>query len=130
MALISAVASDRSCLARILAQSKWSLKVRMSCRDGMALLREHHVPVVICDAGLRGGGWHSLLEELADWPAPPALIVSSRLADEQLWAEVLNLGGYDVLPTPFEQTEVLRVCYQAWKSWERRFGMPRLAAAG
>jgi len=81
----------------------------MSCRDGMALLRDHHVPVVICDAGLRGGGWHALLEELADWPAPPALIVSSRLADEQLWAEVLNLGGYDVLRQPLDEREVMRL---------------------
>src|SRR5438552_14250965 len=27
----------------------------------------------------------------------PFLIVTSRVADHSLWAEVLNLGGYDVL---------------------------------
>jgi len=41
--------------------------------------------------------------------APPLLIVASRLADERLWAEVLNLGGYDVLLKPFEPAELRRV---------------------
>ena len=37
---------------------------------------------------------------------PPRFVVSSRLADDHVWAEVLNLGGYDVLCTPFEAREV------------------------
>jgi hypothetical protein len=45
--------------------------------------------------------------------------VSSRLADESLWAEVLNLGGYDLLQTPFEPSELFRVLHLAWLSWER-----------
>lgn len=40
---------------------------------------------------------------------PPKLIVASRLADERLWAEVLNLGGYDLLVKPFVADEVQRV---------------------
>jgi DNA-binding response OmpR family regulator len=35
--------------------------------------------------------------------------VTSRLADERLWAEVLSLGGYDVLMKPFDVSEVYRV---------------------
>jgi hypothetical protein len=35
--------------------------------------------------------------------------VISRLADEYLWAEVLNLGGHDVLAKPLRQAEVLWV---------------------
>ena len=53
--------------------------------------------------------------------APPNLIVFSRLADERLWAEVLNLGGFDVLMTPFEPEEVLRVDFAAWSRWEYDF---------
>lgn len=41
----------------------------------------------------------------------------SRLADESLWAEVLNLGGYDVLPTPLVEDEVTRVVWLAWQNW-------------
>jgi len=38
--------------------------------------------------------------------------VTSRLADERLWAEALNLGAYDVLAKPFDSTEAMRVVVQ------------------
>ena len=41
-------------------------------------------------------------------PRPPLQIVTSRLANDRLWAEALNLGAYDVLPRPFDPAEVLR----------------------
>ena len=31
----------------------------------------------------------------------PLVIVASHLADDQLWAEALNLGAHDVLAKPF-----------------------------
>jgi hypothetical protein len=86
--------------------------------------------VVICDIDSTGDAWQAMLADLSDLPAPPALIVSSRLADERLWSKVLNLGGYDVLPAPLDRVEVLRVCFQAWKFWEREFGTVRVATAG
>ena len=57
----------------------------------------------------------------ASLPAPPNLILFSRLADESLWAKVLNLGGFDLLMTPFEPEEVLRVSFAAWSRWECEF---------
>jgi hypothetical protein len=53
-------------------------------------------------------------------PVPPQLIVADRLADELLWAEVLNLGCYDLLTTPFAAEEVLRVVPMAWDFWKRQ----------
>ena len=50
----------------------------------------------------------------------PALIVTSRLADDRLWAEALNLGAYDVLAKPFNHDEVLRSVSLAWLNWHRR----------
>jgi hypothetical protein len=35
--------------------------------------------------------------------------VADRFADERLWGEVLNLGGYDLLTKPFVREEVLHV---------------------
>ena len=47
----------------------------------------------------------------------PNLIVSSPRADERLWAEVLNLGAFDLLMgAPFEPEEVLRVTESAWSA--------------
>ena len=49
--------------------------------------------VVMCDAELPDGSWKTALNELASKAVPMPLIVASRLADDKLWAEVLNLGG-------------------------------------
>jgi DNA-binding response OmpR family regulator len=53
--------------------------------------------------------WRNFLDGLAGMDRPPRLIVMSRLADERLWAEVLKLGGYDVLAKPLDGVELRRV---------------------
>ena len=51
---------------------------------------------------------------------PPALIVTSQLADEYLWVEVRNLGSHDVLAKPLDEKEVLWAVNSAWRDWERQ----------
>ena len=52
------------------------------------------------------GSWQELIEEAQ--AAQSLMIVVSRHADERLWAEVLNLGGFDVLALPFDRDELRR----------------------
>ena len=54
-------------------------------------------------------GWKDLLQLIQGMPSPPPLIVADRFANERLWGEVLNLGGYDLLTKPFAREEVLHV---------------------
>jgi DNA-binding response OmpR family regulator len=61
-----------------------------------------------------------MLEVLTPLSNPPFLIVTSRTADERLWAEALNLGAYDVLAKPYNQAEVIRVVSLAWLLWKER----------
>jgi hypothetical protein len=76
------------------------------------------IPVVICQDSLPDGDWKLLLAGFDRVEARPSLIVSSRLADDRLWAEVLNLGAFDLLlGAPFEPEEVLRVTESA--CWAR-----------
>jgi FixJ family two-component response regulator len=69
---------------------------------------------------LPDGRWQDILSSVTDADNPPCLIVSSNLADERLWAEVLNEGGYDLLPKPFESKEVTRVISLAWLHWKNQ----------
>jgi hypothetical protein len=39
---------------------------------------------------------------------PPRVTVTSRLADDYLWGEVLNGGGYDLLAKPLDQCKLNR----------------------
>ena len=82
-------------------------------KDAVSLIREHHPKVVICDQTLADGDWRDLLADLLEEKENTPLIVSSRLADDRLWAEVLNLGGYDLLTKPFAAGEVSRVVRMA-----------------
>ncbi|HZT32605.1 MAG TPA: hypothetical protein VFA33_22135 [Bryobacteraceae bacterium] len=65
--------------------------------------------VVILDHDLREVDWRGLVTVLGEAQCSPALVLASRLANERLWAEVLNLGAFDLIPWPFEEGEVVRV---------------------
>ena len=75
----------------------------------------------MCEHDLSSGSWKELLDVAERLPAPPPVIVTSRMADERMWAEVLNLGGYDVLARPFNSEEVIRTVTSAWSLWQHRF---------
>ena len=115
---VSPLPADRVRLREILSQGNWQLHEASDCCEALALLRDHSVTVLFCERDHADGNWEDLLSATARLPTPPYLIVFSRLADESLWAKVLNLGGFDVLMTPFEPEEVLRVTFAAWSRWE------------
>jgi DNA-binding NtrC family response regulator len=83
--------------------------------------------VVIAERDLHDGDWRDVLSCLERYSNSPLLVVVSRLADERLWAEVLNLGGFDVLAKPFAHEEANRVIDYALISWNRRSESERRA---
>ena len=83
--------------------------------------------IVICERDLPDGSWKQLFQETQELLRPPKFIVSSRLADEYLWVEVLNLGGHNVLSTPFDAREVSYVVRYAAESWHHQ---PESAGSG
>jgi len=94
-----------------------------SLESAMDLLRCAPVPVVVTERDLPAGNWKDVLAAIQRLPQTPLLIVTARLADEHLWAEVLHLGGYDVLSQPFQVAESLWVFGNAWRmckdTWTR-----------
>jgi DNA-binding response OmpR family regulator len=111
-------------MSEILRHSRWELFRATTCQDALSLFAHRRTPVVICAAELADGDWRRLWAELADQPQPPRLIVSSRVADDRLWCEALNLGAYDILSMPFEPAEVFRVILLAWQSSRRNWSKP------
>ena len=94
---VSPLPADRARLREILSQGNWELHEASDCCGALALLRNQRVAVLLCERDQADGNWEDLLKATARLPDPPNLIVFSRLADESLWAKVLNLGGFDVL---------------------------------
>lgn len=111
--LIGPLDSRRCALRKILTLPQWEVREAATYGEALAILDNRSIEVAICDTEIEDGNWQVLLANLQSRTNPPNLIVSSRLADERLWAEVLNLGGYDVLVQPFDSREVLRVARMA-----------------
>jgi DNA-binding response OmpR family regulator len=99
---------------------RWAIQPRASVAATLVDLRPGCVQVVLCDRDLLPGAWKELLAQFACLSEPPCLIVTSRLADEHLWAEALNLGAYDVLARPFDRAEVVRSVSLARLHWQYR----------
>lgn len=117
--LVSSSEETRSPLLSILAATLWNVHLAKNCAEAEALLRRHDIRIVICDARFAGGCWRDLLRSLNTMKLPVSLIVTAPIADEALWAEVLNLGGYDVLVQPFDSQEVLRIGTAAFRNAAR-----------
>src|SRR6266536_6407951 len=69
---------------------------------------------------LTDGAWRDILQHTLQEKSLPVLIVTSQVANDSLWAEVLNLAGYDVLAQPFDREEVTRVVTSAVRANSRR----------
>jgi len=107
--LVSHMMEDHTDLRRLFQRACWQTHEAYCCREAFAAIAEQEPDAVVCEASLPDGSWKDLLEALSRRVNPPYLIVTSHLADEYLWAKVINLGGYDVLAKPFDAEEVRRV---------------------
>jgi DNA-binding response OmpR family regulator len=124
---VSPLLEDHAALHEIFAHSQWDLHRTQwelhraaTCKEAEEILRTVAAPVVLCESRLPDGSWQDILRRAERMVFPPPVVVTSRLADDRLWGEVLNLGGYDVLAKPFDKTEVLRVVVLAWWHWPQK----------
>ena len=117
MMLVSPLERDHTALRAILSRSNWRMHSAFGREEAVTLMRSESIPVLICVGDSRDRTWKELLDDAAKLTAGPRLVVSSRLSDDHLWAEVLQAGAYDFLPMPWEAREVLRVISLAWQSW-------------
>jgi DNA-binding response OmpR family regulator len=89
-----------------------------------------HYDLLLVDAELPDGSWRDLLQSLLEPGKTCEIIVCSRQGDEQLWAEVLQCGGYDLLVEPYDQREVNRIIGSALNSqYMRRFSQMAMLQA-
>jgi len=112
---VSTAPEDHKALLAILSDPRWQIAKARTCKEAIVRLGRRRMPVVICESDLPDGTWRDMLDQLGQLVDPPLLIVTSRRADDYLWAEVLNLGGYNVLTKPFHETEVKYVVEAAWR---------------
>ena len=114
---VSPLECDHRSLAHIFSHTAWHFETAHSVEEATAKLLESPTPVILCEENLPDGSWKDLLAVTERLPNPCYVVVTSQCADDRLWAEVLNLGAYDVLAKPFHSKEVFRVVGLAWRHW-------------
>jgi DNA-binding response OmpR family regulator len=116
--LVGEFETDRLLVHDIFHLRGWRLFEARARRHALECLAKNPIQVVIAESGLPAWNWKRILADLRRLAPTPQLVVTSRTADDYLWAEVLNVGGYDVLPQPLERDEVERVVAAARRHYD------------
>jgi DNA-binding NtrC family response regulator len=91
-------------------------------REAQKKLNEETFDLLLADAELPDGSWRDLLQLNLRLHHPCEMIVCSPCGDEELWAEALQRGAYDLLVEPFSRQEVYRIIRSALDNrYIRRF---------
>lgn len=127
--LVGEFKQDRLLLHDIFEKLGWRLFEARGRRQALKSLERNPVQVVLAEANLPDWSWKKMLGEVRRLAPAPQLIVASRTADDSLWSEVLNFGGYDVLAQPLVRDEVERVVASARRHFNVRPERARTAVA-
>ena len=97
--------------------NNWPRNFAKTCDQARSALDQLQAPVIFCDRDLKGGEWRDVVQVLASSPHRACVILTSRVVDDYLWNEVVQRGGYDVLPKPLREEDVVRAVRLAWSYW-------------
>jgi hypothetical protein len=100
-----------------------TLQPILTLASTLVLLGTHRIPIVLCDDDAYPEAWREILGACKLLPEPPCVIVTSRLADDRLWMEILSEGAFDLLSKPFDPSDVMRIIHSAWVHWQNRYGL-------
>jgi DNA-binding response OmpR family regulator len=118
--VVGSEAEDLFRLRSICGGTGWRLHEVPTLRAAVAHLEHNAIPVVLCQRHLPDGDWTALRDAAYRLREPPHLIVWSHHAANSLGAEVLNLGGHDVLAAPFRVVEVVYAVSAAVRKWRQQ----------
>ena len=110
---LSGRAEDALRLSLMLQPTLLLLEHAASLQQARVKLRQQDYDVLLTESILPDGSWLDALEIARENPGRMSLVVTDALADAGFWTDVLNQGGYDVLPQPFYGPEVRRILYNA-----------------
>lgn len=117
---------DATTLSSMLRSLSVPIEYVADLAQARAMIRDGKYPVILTEANLNDGTWRDILE-LARRAAPRSeVIVTDAGADARFWAEVLNMGAYDLIAQPFAAGEVQRILSNAYS---RAFSALSAAAA-
>lgn len=118
--LVSPRLHHRSALHGIFGDAGWRVTESQSIAEACTSLASAWDSLVICDYVQPDGTWRDLMQSVRVFSPFSELIVTSHIADERMWAEIQNLGAFDLLAEPFDAIEALRVARSAMREADEK----------
>lgn len=109
-------AEDASVLSEMLKPLSIPLEQAQDLRRARSKLDRQSYGVILTEARLPDGNWEDVMKTVDTAGLASAVVVTHPFADAHFWADVLEMGGYDVLAQPFCCSEVQRVISNAFIS--------------
>lgn len=109
---------DRALLAVIAGRDHLDIHFADTCDEAWNAANRLQSPVVLCQRDIPGMEWPDAVQILASAVPRPCVILTSPVADEYLWKEIVARGGYDVLATPLRDADAVRSIKLAMSYWK------------
>lgn len=103
----SADIESRRALSAILNKEGWETVCASRVSECSDVIAMRNITLVLCDRRLADGSYRDLLAALGSLNGQVRVIVMSRLADWAEYLEVLQHGGFELIPSPCRPTDVL-----------------------
>jgi DNA-binding NtrC family response regulator len=109
----SSESRNRNTLMEILDREGWKTICASTASECDEVFNNHNIHVVFCERGLSDGTYRDLLAMSRSQGRSVCLVVTSRLADWDEYLEALNEGAFDLIASPSQTADVVRVLNQA-----------------
>jgi two-component system, NtrC family, response regulator PilR len=110
---VSPSAEDAGVLTEMLKPISIPLEQAPDLRRAKSRLDQEKYGVILTEARLPDGTWEDIMKVVDKARVYSTVVVTDPFADARFWADVLELGGYDVLAQPFCCSEVQRIISNA-----------------
>jgi len=105
--IVTSRAEDVAELSSILEGTPWELTDASHAEDAAAALKVASAPILLFDRDAAGPSWQKTMRELIKSRRSACVVLLSSVADQYLWEEVVQHGGFDLLSRPFRKETVL-----------------------
>jgi DNA-binding NtrC family response regulator len=95
----------------------WRLSIVENCADGTVRQKRDPAPVVFCDRDLIGCDWRKVVAQFSKSEVHPYVILLTRSSDTDLWDELIQNGGSDILRLSADRDLVLSAVEAGWLHW-------------
>ena len=108
---------DRCLIDDLSSKYSWDVFFAKGWREAYGLTDQIKPAIILFDRDVAGADWRHVVSALASTSTAACVLLVSRVADDYLWNEVVSNGGYDVVPKPLREDDLVRVVRLAWSYW-------------